>query len=107
MGPAPRFSHDGRVRALSASMRISAATGTTSVVEGHGVAEEVLRAYETLAGRRDLTVRAHLFLSPSWGAGDPASIRTRLDAWPTHISGRGAGDAFLPGAGPAREANPT
>jgi len=107
MAAAPRFSHDERVRALSDSMRIYVATGTTSVVEGHGVAEEVLRAYETLAGRRDLTVRAHLFLSPSWGAGDPASIRTRLDAWQTRIAGRGAGDAFLRVAGLVGEANPT
>jgi len=107
MAAAPRFSHAERVRALSDSMRIYAATGTTSVVEGHGVAEEVLRAYETLASRRDLTVRAHLFLSPSWGAGDPASIRARLDAWQTRIAGRGAGDAFLRVAGLVGEANPT
>src|SRR5207245_2525260 len=43
MATAPRFSHAERVRALRESMRIYNATGTTSVVEGHGVAEEVNR----------------------------------------------------------------
>src|SRR2546426_1371846 len=81
MATAPRFSHAERVRALRDSMRIYNATGTASVVEGHGVAEEVLRAYEALADRRELTVRAHLLLSPSWGASDPVSMRARLDAW--------------------------
>src|SRR5207244_6847625 len=104
---APRFSHAERVRALRESMRIYNATGTTSVVEGHGVAEEVLRAYEALAGRRELTVRAHLLLSPSWGASDPVTMRARLDAWQARIAGRGAGDAFLRVAGLVAEGNPT
>ena len=107
MATAPRFSHAERVRALRESMRIYNATGTTSVVEGHGVAEEVLRAYEALADRRELTVRAHLLLSPSWGASDPVSMRARLDAWQARIAGRGAGDAFLRVAGLVAEGNPT
>src|SRR5256712_620758 len=107
MAVAPRFTHAERSRALRESMRIYNGTGTTSVVEGHGVAEEVLRAYEALAGRRELTVRAHLLLSPSWGASDPVSMRARLDAWQARIAGRGAGDAFLRVAGLVAGGNPT
>src|SRR6266480_6376864 len=107
MAAAPRFTHAERVDALRESMRIYNGTGTTSVVEGHGAAEEILRAYEEVASRRELTVRAHLFRSPSWGRGDPASIAARLDAWQARITGRGTGDAFLRVAGLVAEANPT
>ena len=107
MAAAPRFTHAERVDALRESMRIYNGTGTTSVVEGHGAAEEILRAYEEVASRRELTVRAHLFRSPSWGRGDPASIAARLDAWQARIAGRGTGDAFLRVAGLVAEANPT
>jgi hypothetical protein len=107
MAVAPRFTHAERVGALRESMRIYNGTGTTSVVEGHGVAEEVLRVYEEVASRRELTVRAHLLRSPSWGPGDPASIGARLDAWQSRIAGRGTGDAFLRVAGLVAEAHPT
>ena len=40
---APRFTREVRVRALREAMRLSAAAGTTSVFEGHGVAAEVAR----------------------------------------------------------------
>jgi predicted amidohydrolase YtcJ len=107
LAAAPRFTHAERVRALGDSMRIYNATGTTSVIESHGVAAEILRVYEELAGRRELTVRPHLLLSPSWGAGDPVSIEARLDAWQARIAGRGSGDAFLRVAGLVAEADPT
>ncbi len=107
MAAAPRFTHADRVRALRESMKIYAATGTTSVVEGHGVADEVFSAYETLATRGESTVRAHLVLSPSWGAADPAACLARLDGWTARIAGRGTGDAFLRVGGLVAEANPT
>jgi predicted amidohydrolase YtcJ len=107
MAAAPRFTHEQRVAGLRDSMRIYNATGTTSVVEGHGLADEVIRAYETLAGQGELSVRAHLALSPSWGARDAASCVGRLDEWHTRIAGPGSGDAFLRVSGLVAEANPT
>jgi len=88
-------------------MKIYNSTGTTSVVEGHGVADEVLRVYDEIAGRSELTVRAHLPISPSWGPADAATIASRLAAWRPRIAGRGAGDAFLRIAGLVAETNPS
>ncbi len=107
MATAPRFTHADRVRALRESMKIYASTGTTSVVEGHGVVAEVVGAYEALAARGESTVRAHLALSPSWDALDPAACVARLDGWTARIAGRGTGDAFLRVGGLVGEANPT
>jgi hypothetical protein len=109
MAPAPRFTHHDRVRGLRESMRLYNATGTTSVVEGHGVADEVLRVYDETARRGHLTVRAHLTVSPSWGAAtaSTSTIESRLAAWAPRIAGRGSGDAFLRVAGLVAESNPT
>ncbi|MBI2161668.1 MAG: amidohydrolase [Candidatus Rokubacteria bacterium] len=107
LAAAPRFTHADRVRALRESMKIYASTGTTSVVEGHGVVDEVLGAYEALGARGEATVRAYLALSPSWGAADPAACLARLDGWTARIAGRGTGDAFLHVGGLVAEANPT
>src|SRR5262245_62774354 len=106
MAGAPRFTHRDRADGLRESMKIYNATGTTSVVEGHGVAEEVLRVYDEAAGRGELTVRAHLTVSPSWGDAGPAAIESRLAAWRPRIGGRGRGDAFLRVAGLAAQAKP-
>src|SRR5689334_265581 len=83
MASAPRFTHAVRVRGLRESMKIYNATGTTSVVEGHGVADEVLRVYDETARRGELKVRTHLAVSPSWGAATPSTsrIESRLAAW--------------------------
>ena len=105
MAVAPRFTHDDRVRGLRESMKIYNRTGTTSVVEGHGVADEVLRVYDEAASRREMTVRAHLTLSPSWGAAD--ALEERLAAWRPRIAGRGSGDAFHRFAGLVAETNPS
>jgi len=107
MAAAPRFTHHDRARGLRESMRIYNATGTTSVVEGHGVADEVMRVYDEAAGRGELTVRAHLTVSPAWGGADPAAIASRIAAWKPRIAGRGSGDAFLRVAGLVAETNPT
>ena len=107
MAAAPRFTHQDRARGLRDSMRIYNATGTTSVVEGHGVADEVMRVYDEAAGRGELTVRAHLTVSPAWGGADPAAIASRIAAWKPRIAGRGSGDAFLRVAGLVAETNPT
>ncbi len=106
MAAAPRFTYQDRVQGLRESMKIYNATGTTSIVEGHGVADEVMRVYDDAATRATLTVRAHLTVSPSWGAADPATIESRLAAWKPRIAGRGSGDAFLRVAGLVAETNP-
>ncbi len=107
MAAAPRFTHQDRVRGLRESMKIYNSTGTTSVVEGHGVADEVMRVYDEAARRSELTVRAHLTVSPSWGAEGAAAIESRLAAWRPRIAGRGRGDAFLRVAGLVAETSPT
>jgi predicted amidohydrolase YtcJ len=107
MAAAPRFTHQDRAHALRESMKIYNGVGTTSVVEGHGIADEVMRVYDDAAGRGELTVRAHLTVSPSWGGADPATIESRLAAWRPRIAGRGSGDAFLRVAGLVAETNPT
>jgi predicted amidohydrolase YtcJ len=107
MAAAPRFSREDRARGLRESMRIYNATGTTSVFEGHGVADEVMRVYDEADRRGDLTVRAHLTVSPSWGTGDAAAIASRLHAWLPRIAGRGSGNAYLRVAGVVAETNPT
>ena len=107
MAVAPRFTHLDRAQGLRESMKIYNATGTTSIVEGHGVADEVMRVYDDAASRGELTVRSHLTVSPSWGAADPAAIKSRLAAWKPRIAGRGSGDAFLRVAGLVAETNPS
>jgi hypothetical protein len=107
MAAAPRFTHQDRARGLRESMKIYSSTGTTSVVEGHGVADEVMCVYDDAARRRELTVRAHLTVSPSWGAANEGTIASRLAAWKPRIAGRGSGDAFLRVAGLVAETNPT
>jgi hypothetical protein len=119
MAGAPRFTHAQRVEALRASMRIYNATGTTSVFEGHGIADEVRAVYHEVAGARDMTVRAHLMMSPSWGFGGPAlwgphvqqtsakPPTEQVAAWASTLGGRGTGDAWLRVGGLFAEAGVT
>ena len=107
LAAAPRFTLEDRVRALGLSQRAYNACGTTSTYEGHGIAGEVLAAYESVARRGGLTVRPHLVVSPSWGAGDPAAVAGELDRWRARIAGRGTGDDVLRVSGLYAEAGPT
>jgi len=107
MAAAPRFSLADRVRALADSMRAYNACGTTSTYEGHGIALEVMAAYDEVARRGGLTVRPHLVVSPSWGAGDPAAVAAQLDLWRRRAAGRGTGDRLLRVSGLYAEAGPT
>jgi predicted amidohydrolase YtcJ len=94
MAVVPRFTHAQRVEALRSSMRIYSATGTTSVFEGHGIADEVRAVYEEVAAAAGMTVRAHLMRSPSWPrAPEPPAAQVAL--WGSTIGGRGTGDAWL------------
>src|SRR5690348_4697568 len=93
---ATRFSHADRVRALPQSARLYHGFGTTSVYEGHGIAAEVLDAYEEVHRAGALTMRATLAISPSWktvAAGAP--VGPLLKAWAGGLGERGAGDDWL------------
>src|SRR5262249_31938959 len=95
MAGAPRFTLDDRVAGLAASMRIYNGHGTTSVFEGHGIAAEVVAAYQVLRERGRPSVRAHLLLSPSWPAADAGGVRGLLRTWGAWLGRRGLGDEYL------------
>ncbi len=95
MAAAPRFTLEQRMAGLKRSMRTYNGFGTTSVFEGHGVAGEVIAAYQGLSAEAAATVRAHLVYSPSWrtlAGGDPAELMQTWGAW---LGGRGLGDDML------------
>ena len=93
------FSHADRVAGLRKSMRAYHATGTTAVYEGHGVAPEVLHAYQELHAAGELTMRADLVFSPTWGLVPDVAIAGLLKSWAGWIAGRGLGDDTLRMAG--------
>jgi len=95
MSVIPRFTLEDRIAGLRDSMRLYNAVGTTSVFEGHGIAAEVLAAYQALRDEGPMPVRAHLMFSPSWPAPDSDVVGGLLDSWGAWLSGRGLGDAYL------------
>ena len=99
MSVIPRFSLDDRVAGLRRSMEIYNSTGTTSVFEGHGIAGEVLAAYQALYRDGPLPVRASLMFSPAWPSADAAAVVDLLADWGRWLAGRGLGDAQLRMAG--------
>ncbi|MGH6619993.1 MAG: amidohydrolase family protein, partial [Alphaproteobacteria bacterium] len=99
MAVAGGFSAADRVRGLRESMRLYNAAGTTSVFEGHGVAGEVLGAYQALHRDGEASVRGNLLFSPSWSAVAPADRREVLRSWARWLAGRGLGDRMLRVAG--------
>lgn len=94
LGSAPRFTREVRVRALREAMRLSAAAGTTSVFEGHGVAAELQEAYQEVHDAGEQTVRAYLptSLSPWRTLGE---VEALLVDRAHRAGGRGSGDAWL------------
>ena len=106
MACVPRFTRAQRVEGLRASMRIYNASATTSVFEGHGIADEVRAAYRDVAAAGQMTVRAQLLMSPSWGTSAKPPVE-RVDEWAKTFSGRGTGDAWLRLAGLFAEAGVT
>lgn len=91
----PRFTHDIRVAALKESMRIYNQTGTTSVYEGHGVADELIEAYRTVETDGDMTVRARLLASPSWSGLPKSKREPTLEDFAARFSGSGTGNNWL------------
>lgn len=96
---APGFAATQREAALAESMRLYNAVGTTSVFEGHGVAPEVMGAYQKLHERGALNVRAHLVFSPSWSAVSTEDVGIMLRSWASWLRGKGLGDGWLRMAG--------
>ena len=91
---APRFTHEVRRRALSEAMRLSAAAGTTSVFEGHGVAAELHKVYKEVHDAGEQTVRAYLPISlPPWQT--LGEVEAMLADWAHYASCRGFGDEWL------------
>lgn len=95
----PRFTLDDRVQGLMRSMQVYNSFGTTSVFEGHGIAGEVLAAYQDLAQRGPLPVRSVLMFSPAWPSTDIVVVRDMLADWGRWLAGRGMGDHYLRMAG--------
>jgi len=92
---APRFTHDDRVSGLKRAMGIYNATGTTSVFEEHGCAQELIHAYQAVNAEGAATVRANLTFSAAWGAGDDVDYAGTLASWTGWLGGRGLGDQWL------------
>ncbi len=91
----PQFTLDDRIAGLARSMEVYNSYGTTSVFEGHGIASEVLAAYQSLRAQGPLAVRSVLMFSPSWPSTDVETIRDMLADWGRWLTGRGMGDAYL------------
>lgn len=91
----PRFRHEDRVAGIRKSMAIHNATGTTSVFEEHGCAQELIDAWRAVHAAGEATVRASLVYSPSWHFADAAGYARTLNSWAGWIGRGGTGDAWL------------
>ncbi|MDE0386330.1 MAG: amidohydrolase [Defluviicoccus sp.] len=92
---APRFTHADRVAGIEAAMRIYNRTGTTSVFEEHGAAQELIQAWQAVHAAGRATVRANLVFSPSWGPERDIDYTHALRSWSGWLGGRGLGDDWL------------
>jgi len=95
----PPFNASQRLQGLRRSMDIYAGYGTTSVFEGHGIATEVMSAYQSLRAEGPLPVRAALMFSPAWTDTNMQTIKLFLEDWGRWLAGRGLGDVYLRVAG--------
>lgn len=75
----PKFTYEERRDALYKSMRLYNQAGTTSIYEGHGLAQRTIDAYRELWRAGELTTRVGLVLSPSSASFDEA--KASLDDW--------------------------
>jgi len=92
---ATRFSHQDRTFGLKNAMRTYNASGTTSVLEEHGAAQELINAYQAVHAENLATVRAHLIYSPPWGAAPDIDYTAILKNWTTWLGRRGLGDDWV------------
>jgi predicted amidohydrolase YtcJ len=76
-------------------VRLYNAAGTTSVFEGHGVAPQLMTAYQRLHDTGRATTRAHLVFSPGWSRLSPQDLKSVVASWGTWLAGRGLGSDWL------------
>ncbi|VCU68517.1 N-substituted formamide deformylase precursor [Pigmentiphaga humi] len=95
MRAAPGFTAEQRAAGLRHAMAEYNRYGTTAVFEGHGVADEVIQAYETVRRQQAATVRATLVLSPYWGPRGSGEALELLREWRAWLAGKGRGDELL------------
>ena len=95
MRKAPRIAFEDRVAGCRLGAAAYAASGTTSIYEGHGLTPAILEAYRRVHEDGDLTVRAHLPLSVPGASVDDRRLAGILDEWATRLAGRGSGDDML------------
>ncbi len=92
----PKFSHKDRVHGLKTAMRTYNASGTTSVFEEHGCAQELIDAWRTVNQKNQASVRGHLVFSPSWHFAENGDYKSALKRWADTIGGmQGTGDDWL------------
>ena len=95
MRAVPAFDYADRLPALRRSMAIYNSFGTTSVVETHGVMDEVINTYRALEQAGESHVRAHLMVSPSWGSASPQDVAAMVRDVYAWCAGRGQGNALV------------
>jgi predicted amidohydrolase YtcJ len=95
MAAAPGFAVADRVAGIERSMAIYNALGTTSVFEGHGVASDVLAAYQAVRSEDRQTVRSTLTFSPAWSRAQGRAAGEVFASWGRWLAGRGYGDEWL------------
>ena len=91
----PKFEHHHRVDGIKHAMRAYNATGTTSIFEEHGCAEELIDAWRAVHAAGEMTLRAALVFSPSWLTQGGDDLPTALRAWAGRLGGGGTGDDWL------------
>jgi predicted amidohydrolase YtcJ len=89
------FSHSDRLRALPESARAYHSFGTTSVFEGHGIADELLRVYKQAHREGSLTMRSTLAYSPNWKATENIELGDFVDSWLGWLAEPSFGDDWL------------
>jgi len=92
---APRFTHSDRITGLKKAMGIYNSTATTSILEEHGAAQELISAYQAVNAAGDATVRAHLIYSPAWGGAQEIDYATIMQNWTAWLGQYGLGDNWL------------
>lgn len=92
---APRFTHSDRITGLKKAMGIYNSTATTSILEEHGAAQELISAYQAVNAAGDATVRAHLIYSPAWGGTQDIDYGTIMQNWTAWLGQNGLGDNWL------------
>jgi len=92
---AGRFTRRDRALGLPLAAQAYHAYGTTSIFEGHGVANEVLRAYKDAYRDGKLTMRTALAFSPNWKAVAGVPLASLMEAWAGWLGEPGLGDDWL------------